>query len=135
MVDTPNSVTYLNQTPLFEWYMVRCDFKNNNITYMCLKEIGLYAIPNSTINVIGGRGGGLYIYNHSKSTRFFALRMNDIFTRAPKIMTKAARASMWICKAFRTKNRVYFCVQGEEGELEKVTIQDPSICLGGGVWG
>ena len=40
-VDVPSSVTYLNQTPIFEWYVVgvapRIDIKK-----MCLKEIGLH---------------------------------------------------------------------------------------------
>ena len=29
-VDVPNSVTYLSQTPLFKWYVVRCGFKNEH---------------------------------------------------------------------------------------------------------
>ena len=36
-VDVPNSVTYLNQMPIFEWYVVRCGFKNeHNKKDMCL---------------------------------------------------------------------------------------------------
>ena len=42
-LDVPNTVTYLNQIPIFEWYVVRCGFQNGCHKYMCLKEIGLFA--------------------------------------------------------------------------------------------
>ena len=29
-VDMPNSVTDLNPSPAFEWYVVRCGFKNEH---------------------------------------------------------------------------------------------------------
>ena len=42
-VDMPNSTTYLNQTPIFEWYVVRCGSKNiyHSRLNMCIEEIGL----------------------------------------------------------------------------------------------
>ena len=33
----------LNQTPRFEWYVVRCGSKNEHRKDMCLREIGLCA--------------------------------------------------------------------------------------------
>ena len=33
-VDVPKSVIFVNQTTLFEWYVVRCDFKNECQTNM-----------------------------------------------------------------------------------------------------
>jgi hypothetical protein len=29
-VDVPNSVICLNRTTIFEWYVIRCDFKNEH---------------------------------------------------------------------------------------------------------
>ena len=58
-VDTPNLVSFLNQTPIFEWYMVRCGTKNGYIKDMYSKEIGLIAhnmiaiLLSSVVNTIG----------------------------------------------------------------------------------
>ena len=59
MVGVPNLITYLTCTPIFEWYVVWCGYKNEYQKDMCLKEIGLYAqnmitILSLTINMIGG---------------------------------------------------------------------------------
>ena len=59
MVDVPNLITYLTCTPIFEWYVVWCGYKNEYKKDMCLKEIGLHAqnmitILSFTINMIGG---------------------------------------------------------------------------------
>ena len=61
MVHVPNSATYLNQTHSFEWYLVRCDFKNGYQKNTYLKEIGLCAqnmttILDSIVNIMGGGG-------------------------------------------------------------------------------
>ena len=58
-VDIPNSITYFDWTPLFEWYVVRCSSKNGDQKDMCLKEIGLHAqnmitILGSIVNISGG---------------------------------------------------------------------------------
>jgi hypothetical protein len=34
----PNSVTYLNLTPMFKWCVIRCAFKNTHQKYMYLKD-------------------------------------------------------------------------------------------------
>ena len=39
--DVPNLHTYVNWTPLCEWYVVRCGFKNGYQEDICLKEIRL----------------------------------------------------------------------------------------------
>ena len=39
-IDMPKSITnYLNQTPIFEWYVIRCGFRNGYQRDMCIKEI------------------------------------------------------------------------------------------------
>ena len=40
-VDVPNSAAYLNWTPTFEQYVVRCGSKNRHQKGICLMEIGL----------------------------------------------------------------------------------------------
>ena len=58
-VDMPNSVTYLNRTPIFEWYVDWCGSRNRcQKDNMYLQEIGLHAqkmitILSSTVNTIG----------------------------------------------------------------------------------
>ena len=39
MMDVPDSVTKLNWTSTFMWYVVRCGSKNKYQKDMCLKEI------------------------------------------------------------------------------------------------
>ena len=53
-----NSITYLDRTPIFEWYVVWCSSKNGYQKDV-FKEIGLHAqntraILDSTVNKIGG---------------------------------------------------------------------------------
>ena len=63
----PNSVTYLNRTPILEWWAVRCGSKNGHKKdIMYLNEIGVHAqklltILGSTLIIIGGRGEGDYL--------------------------------------------------------------------------
>ena len=59
MIDTPYSVTFLIETPIFEWYVVWCGSKNGYRKDMCLHEITLRAqhmmtILGSIVYVIGG---------------------------------------------------------------------------------
>jgi hypothetical protein len=39
----PDATTYLNQTYVFEWHVVWCGLKNENLAYMHLREIGIGA--------------------------------------------------------------------------------------------
>ena len=62
-VDMPNSIIYLNYTPIFGWYVVSFSSNKNFQKDTCLKEIGLRAqetitILGSLIIVIGVGGGG-----------------------------------------------------------------------------
>ena len=62
--------------------MVACGSKNKHQKDMGCKDIGLCAqslltISDTIVNIIGG------------TQRIFTLKMNRIFTRAPKIRTKA----------------------------------------------
>jgi hypothetical protein len=52
-------VTYLIQTPIFEWYMARCGSTNGYKKDKCLKESRLRAqdmitMLGSIVNIIGG---------------------------------------------------------------------------------
>ena len=69
-VDVPNSVTYLNWTPILEWYVVRCGSKSRNQKDLCLEEIRLHAqnmitILGSIVYKIGG--GGAYEHKNLHS--------------------------------------------------------------------
>ena len=62
-VDMPNLVAELNQTPISEWYVVRCGSKSGYQKDMCLKGIRLRSqnmitILGPIVNVLGG--GGTY---------------------------------------------------------------------------
>lgn len=42
-VSKPISITYLNRTRIFKWYVVRCGSNNEHHKHMCSKENGLHA--------------------------------------------------------------------------------------------
>ena len=55
-----DSVIYLNQTPIFEWCVIRCGSKNKYQKDVCLKESELQAqnlitILGSIVNIMGRR--------------------------------------------------------------------------------
>ena len=50
-VNRPNSVTDLDREPIFEWYAVRCGFKNGAQKYICLNDIGLHV--QNMITILG----------------------------------------------------------------------------------
>ena len=57
-VDMPNSITSLDQTPMFESYVNKCDSNNGYQNGVCLREIGPHAqnmlsIIGSIFNIIG----------------------------------------------------------------------------------
>ena len=85
----PNSITYLHQTPIFEWYVARCGPKNGyQKDIMCLKEIGLRA--QNMLTILGP-------YDLFMSMRIFTLTMHKINIQTPKIERKLAPALIWIC--------------------------------------
>ena len=59
--------TRFNWTPLFDWCVVRCGFKNKYQNDMCSKEVGLcvqkfYTNLGLIVNTTrGGEGGGVVI--------------------------------------------------------------------------
>jgi hypothetical protein len=66
-IDVPNLVTYLNQTPMFEWCVVRCISINGYQNDTCVKDSGLCAqnmrtILGSIVNII------MDMYDHLMST-------------------------------------------------------------------
>ena len=92
----PNLVTALNWTPIFEWYVIRCGFKNGYQKDMYLIEIGLRAqnmipILGSIVNIIGGN-----LYDHLISTRILTLIVKKILYELQKLR-KVVMASIWIC--------------------------------------
>jgi hypothetical protein len=69
----PNLVTYLNQTPIFEWCVARVGSKNGCPKDMSFEEIRLHAqnmmtILGSTMNIIGGT---LYDYCNEHENLLF----------------------------------------------------------------
>ena len=40
-VNVLNLVTYLEWTPICEWYVIKCGSKNRHKKYTCFKKIGL----------------------------------------------------------------------------------------------
>lgn len=50
-VDVPNSTTYANRAPYFEWCVVRYGSKNRHQNFMCLEEIAIRGQYVSTILV------------------------------------------------------------------------------------
>ena len=71
-VNAPNSVSYLDRSPVFEWCVVMCGSKNGNQKDMYLKEFGLHAqnlFNHSRLNSQHNSGGLL--------SRFMALVLFD----------------------------------------------------------
>ena len=73
-LDMPNLVTYLNWTPIFEWYAVGCCSKSIFNKDASLKEIGLDIQNNinnlgSTINIMWERGP-IWPFNEHKNLHF-----------------------------------------------------------------
>ena len=71
------TLTYLNQTPIFEWYVIRFSSKNKYQKDMCLKESELHAqnmitILGSIVSIMG------YVHDHLMSIRIFTLMTNKI---------------------------------------------------------
>ena len=57
-VNGPNSIPYLDRTPVVKTYVIKCGFKSKYQKDMCSKEIGLHAqklliILDSIINIFG----------------------------------------------------------------------------------
>ena len=77
-VDLPNLVTYLDWTPIFEWYVVICDSKNRYETDMCLKEIGLRAQNMITIFRLNSQHKWGDLYDYLMSTTIFTLILHKI---------------------------------------------------------
>lgn len=53
-VDVPNSITYLNPTLIFEWYLIRCGSENGYQTYMWTTCSNMITIPGSIVNIVEG---------------------------------------------------------------------------------
>jgi hypothetical protein len=117
-VDVPNSITYLNQTPIFEWHVIRCDSNNISKKTRDWKESGLCAQ-----NLIIILSSTVKSHAHLMHMRIFTMRMYKIFIRAPKIMRKVALASLWICELSRANH--VFHILWEVGSSAKVTTTRP----------
>ena len=70
----PNLITYLTCTPIFEWYVVWCGYKNEYKKDMCLKEIGLHA--QNMITKFNNQYDWGDLYDHLLSTKIFILIIN-----------------------------------------------------------
>ena len=80
----PSSITHLNRTPIFEWYVVLCGSKKGYHKDTCLLKDW---IACSNYNTQSRSNSQLYLkglYNHLMSTRIFTLIMNKMFVWDPK---------------------------------------------------
>ena len=95
-VDVPNSVTCVNEPPMYERYVVRCGFKNKYQEDMCLKEIGLHGISKYD-NHYRLNGQSSYevgnLDDHLMGMKIFTLIINKIFIQTPKSVRKGTTAS------------------------------------------
>ena len=97
-VDVPNLVTYLNRTPIIEWYVVRCGSKNGyQKGIIRLKELGLHA-QNHNHSMLKSQQNWGDLYDHLMSTTLFTLVMNKVIRWALNMMRKVATALIWICR-------------------------------------
>jgi hypothetical protein len=53
----PHPVNYLNQTFVFEWYVIGCGSKTRYKKDMRLEEIGLHSRVQDIIAILGPKGG------------------------------------------------------------------------------
>ena len=71
----PNFNIAIIQTPMYEWYVVRCRSKNGNYKEIGLRlKINMLPTLGSIVNIICVGEGGLYA--HLLSMRIFTLTMN-----------------------------------------------------------
>ena len=86
----PTLVTYLNWTPIFEWYVVQCGSKNNGIRHgFQLKDFS----PRKDWIACSEYDNHFRFNNQhnwgdhlNRWMRIFTLMMDKMFIRAPKIM-------------------------------------------------
>jgi hypothetical protein len=96
----PNSITYLDWTPIIEWVCSQVWFHKQIPKDVCKKEFGLHAqntitIIGSIVNIIGWEGD---LYDQLISRKILiTLIVNEIWIGAPEIMRKAATTSFWLC--------------------------------------
>ena len=68
-----NLVIFLNQTPIFDWCVVKWGSKNIKYKTTCLKEIGLYVkilLNYSQLNIEHDWGEGIYCVKKSTNMHF-----------------------------------------------------------------
>ena len=89
----PSLFTFLNRTPLFKWYMVRCGCKKG---YQ--KDVFKRDWVTRSNYVYHSRFNNQHncedLYDYLISTKIFTLIMNKICIWAPKFMRKVAMASV-----------------------------------------
>ena len=93
----PFIVTFICQTAIFEWCVVRCRSKSRHQKVTCLKEIGLHAQ-----NLLNALGSIFIILGGLLSSRIFTLVMHKIFTWAPEIVRQMAMDTIWNWQSSRT---------------------------------
>ena len=105
-VDWPNSATYLNLTPIFEWSVVRCESKNGHQKDTCLEEIGLRAQSMSTIlsSIVNIFKRACMTIDHLISKRIFTVVVNKILSKlhntnlldvTPSLISRNSREHMF----------------------------------------
>jgi hypothetical protein len=93
MVDVSISVIEANQTPTFEWYVIRSGSKDGYQKDMFKRD----RTTCSNYDNHSRPKGWEDLYDHLMNMRIFVKIMNNIFIRAPKTMRIVTTTSIWIC--------------------------------------
>ena len=96
MVDVSISVIDPNQTPTFEWYVIRCGSKDGYQKDMFKRDWTTCSKYDSHSRP-KGQHDWEDLYDHLMNMRNFVKSMNNIFIRALKTMRIVAMTSIWIC--------------------------------------
>ena len=99
-VNMPNMITYLNWTPIFEWYVFGCGFKNIYQKSGMFKWDRTMCSNYYNYSRLNHQHDWKELYDHSMITRIFTSIMINTFIRALKIMR------MWLCPWFGFANHL-----------------------------
>ena len=110
LVSGPNYVNYLNQTPIFEWWVVRYRSWIRHQKDMCSKEIVLHTqnfltILGWLVNIIGGGGDLCDLMAHF----YWTLMFHNNLRLAPKLWDWYwhLQAHLWMHRNFNLVNLTY----------------------------
>ena len=100
-VDVHKLVTYLNQTPIFEWYVFRCDSENGT------KRDWIASSKYDNRLRLDNQNNWRNLYDHLMNMQF-SLIINKIHIRAPKTARKVPMVLIWMLN-ISYYHRLYTC--------------------------